>query len=77
MAKKKKADTIQDIMDRIQEDIDILRDRALDLEDKQCECDSSDSDDDFLDEDTSQIFVPSDPKGPLPKISSEQKTPSK
>jgi hypothetical protein len=51
MAKKKKADTIQDIMDRIQEDIDILRDRALDLEDNQCECDSSDSDDDFLDED--------------------------
>ena len=49
MAKKKKADTIQDIMDRIQEDIDILRDRALDLEDNQCECDSSD--DDFLDED--------------------------
>ena len=51
MAKKKKADTIQDIMDRIQEDIDILRDRTLDLEDNQCECDSSDSDDDFLDED--------------------------
>ena len=50
MAKKKKADTIQDIMDRIQEDIDILRDRALDLEDNQCECDSSE-DDDFLDED--------------------------
>ena len=33
--------------------------------------------DDFLDEYTSQIFVPSDPKGPLPKISSEQKIPSK
>jgi len=49
MAKKKKADTIQDIMDRIQEDIDILRDKALDLEDNQCQCDSSD--DDFLDED--------------------------
>jgi hypothetical protein len=51
MAKKKKADTIQDIMDRIQEDIDILRDKALDLEDNQCQCDSSDDDDDFLDED--------------------------
>ena len=49
MAKKKKVDTIQDIMDRIQEDIDILRDRALDLEDNQCQCDSSD-DDDFLDD---------------------------
>ena len=52
MAKKKKVDTVQDIMDRIQEDIDILRDKALDLEDNQCECDSSDSDDDdFSDED--------------------------
>jgi hypothetical protein len=49
MAKKKKADTIQDIMDRIQEDIDILRDKAQDLEDNQCQCDSSD-DDDFLDD---------------------------
>jgi hypothetical protein len=41
MAKKKKAEIIQDIMDRIQEDIDILRDKAQDLEDNQCECDSS------------------------------------
>jgi hypothetical protein len=45
MAKKKKAETIQDIMDRIQEDLDLLRDKAQDLEDNQCECDSSDSDD--------------------------------
>jgi len=51
MAKKKKAETIQDIMDRIQEDIDILRDKAIDLEENQCECDSSDSDDDFSDDD--------------------------
>jgi hypothetical protein len=51
MAKKKKAETIQDIMDRIQEDIDILRDKAMDLEDNQCECDSSNSDDDFSDDD--------------------------
>jgi hypothetical protein len=51
MAKKKKADTIQDIMDRIQEDIDILRDKAQDLEDNQCECDSSeDSSDDWSDD---------------------------
>ena len=42
MAKKKKSETIQDIMDRIQEDIDLLRDKAQDLEDNQCECDSSD-----------------------------------
>lgn len=44
MAKKKKVETVQDIMDRIQEDMDILRDKAQDLEDNQCECDSSDSD---------------------------------
>ena len=51
MAKKKKAETIQDIMDRIQEDIDILRDKAQDLEDNQCECDSSDdSSDDWSDD---------------------------
>jgi len=57
MAKKKKAETIQDIMDRIQEDIDILRDKAQDLEDNQCECSSGSegpedwSDDEDEDED--------------------------
>jgi hypothetical protein len=51
MAKKKKAETVQDIMDRIQEDIDLLRDKAQDLEDNQCECDSSDDEsDDFSDD---------------------------
>ena len=51
MAKKKKAETVQDIMDRIQEDIDLLRDKAQDLEDNQCECDSSDNEsDDFSDD---------------------------
>ena len=49
MAKKPKNESIQDILDRIQEDIDILRDKAQDLEDNQCQCDSSD-DDDFLDD---------------------------
>jgi len=42
---KKKKDTLEDIMDRIQEDIDTLRDRVYDLE-NQVEEDSSDSDDD-------------------------------
>ena len=55
MVKKKKEETIQDIMDRIQEDLDILRDKAQDLEDNQCQCDSGseeDSDwDDEVDED--------------------------
>ena len=50
MAKKKKIETIQDIMDRIQEDIDILRDKAQDLEDNQCECDSSEESDDWSDD---------------------------
>jgi hypothetical protein len=44
MVKKKKEETVQDIMDRIQEDLDILREKAQDLEDNQCECHDSDSD---------------------------------
>ena len=52
MAKKKKEETIQDIMDRIQEDIDILRDKAQDLEDNQCQCDSdSDGPEDWSEDD--------------------------
>lgn len=50
MAKKKKTESIQDIMDRIQEDMDLLRDKAQDLEDNQCQCDSSDSDSDWSDD---------------------------
>ena len=51
MAKKKKTESIQDIMDRIQEDIDLLRDKAQDLEDNQCECDSeSDEPEDWSDD---------------------------
>ena len=52
MAKKKKAETIQDIMDRIQEDLDLLRDKVYELEKNQCECDSSeDESDDWSDDD--------------------------
>ena len=50
---KKKKDTLEDIMDRIQEEIDTLRDKVYDLENNQCECgssDSSDSDSDWEDE---------------------------
>jgi len=51
MVKKKKTESIQDIMDRIQEDIDILRDKAQDLEDNQCQCDSdSDGPEDWSDD---------------------------
>ena len=45
---KKKSETIQDILDRIQEDIDTIRDKAEELENHDCD---SDSDDDFDDED--------------------------
>jgi HEPN domain-containing protein len=52
MAKKPKNESIQDILDRIQEDIDIIRDKAEELENHDCDSDSDDDfDDDFLDED--------------------------
>ena len=51
MVKKKKED-IQDIMDRIQEDLDTLRDKVIELEDNQCQCNDDDEDlDDDIDED--------------------------
>ena len=40
-------------MDRIQEDMDLLRDKAQDLEDNQCQCDSSEDFEDF-DEDSDE-----------------------
>lgn len=48
MAKKPKNETIQDIIDRIEEDLITLRDKAIELEDHECD---SDSDDNFEDED--------------------------
>ena len=50
MAKKKLS--IEDIMDRIQEDLDTLRDKVIELEDNQCQCNNDDEDlDDDIDED--------------------------
>jgi HEPN domain-containing protein len=46
MAKKPKNESIQDILDRIQEDIDNIREKAEELENHDC----SDSDDDFEDD---------------------------
>ena len=54
MVKKKKEETIQDIMDRIQEDLDILRDKAQDLEDNQCQCDSDSDEDSDWDDDVDE-----------------------
>ena len=52
MAKKPKNESIQDILDRIQEDIDIIRDKAEELENHDCGSDSDDDfDDDFEDDD--------------------------
>jgi len=42
---KKKSETIQDILDRIQEDIDTIRDKAEELENHDCDSDSDESDD--------------------------------
>ena len=50
MGKKPKNESIQDILDRIQEDIDIIRDKAEELENHDCDSDS-DLDDDFEDDD--------------------------
>ena len=50
MAKKKQS--IEDIMDRIQEDLDTIRDKVIELEDNQCQCNNDDEDlDDDIDED--------------------------
>jgi hypothetical protein len=49
----KKKETIQDIMDRIQEDIETLRDKVEILENHDCDADADDdfeSDDDFEDD---------------------------
>ncbi len=43
MAKKKQS--IEDIMDRIQEDLDTLRDKVIELEDNQCQCNNDDDED--------------------------------
>ena len=46
MAKKPKNESIQDILDRIQGDIDTIRDKAEELENHDCDSDSDDFDDD-------------------------------
>ncbi len=49
MAKKK--ETIQDIIDRIEEDLITLRDKAEELEEKACDHDDDDMENDDEDED--------------------------
>ena len=49
MAKKKQS--IEDIMDRIQEDLDTLRDKVIELEDNQCQCNDDEDVDNDIDED--------------------------
>ena len=52
MAKKK--ETIQDILDRINEDIETIRDKVEELENHECDSDN-DFDDEDEDEDEEQI----------------------
>jgi HEPN domain-containing protein len=55
MGKKPKNESIQDILDRIQEDIDIIRDKAEELENHDCDSDSDDFEDtDFEDDDSEE-----------------------
>jgi hypothetical protein len=49
MAKKPKNETIQDILDRIEEDLISIRDKADEFENHDC-----DSDDDFEDDDSDE-----------------------
>jgi len=46
MAKKPKNESIQDIIDRIEEDLITLRDKVDELEDHDCDSDSDSDDDD-------------------------------
>jgi len=46
---KKKNETLEDIIDRIEEDLSTLRDKAIEAEENKCQC--NDSDDDFDDDD--------------------------
>ena len=53
MAKKPKNESIQDIIDRIEEDLISIRDKADELENHDCDSDS-DLDDDFEDDDSDE-----------------------
>ena len=46
MAKKKKEETVSDIIDRIEEDLMTLRDKVEELENHECEGDEDDSEED-------------------------------
>ena len=50
MAKKPKNETIQDILDRIEEDLISIRDKADELENHDCDSDSDSDDFDDSDE---------------------------
>ena len=53
MAKKK--ETIQDIIDRIEEDLITLRDKAIELEDSACDHDEDDYEDDEDEDEEEQL----------------------
>ena len=54
MAKKPKNESIQDIIDRIEEDLITLRDKVIELEDHECDSGSDSDDDDFENDDSEE-----------------------
>ena len=51
MAKKKKSETLEDILDRIEEDIQIIRDKAMEQDDMDDDLDDDEDIDEDEDED--------------------------
>jgi len=51
MPKKKKAESLSDILDRIDEDLMSVREKIEELEDHECDSDDEDLDDEDLDSD--------------------------
>ena len=58
--KKKKEETVSDIIDRIEEDLIILRDKVEELENHECEEDEDDSEENDWDEDSDSTSTEED-----------------
>jgi len=58
--KKKKEETVSDIIDRIEEDLITLRDKVEELENHECEEDEDDSEENDWDEDSDSTSTEED-----------------
>jgi hypothetical protein len=58
--KKKKEETVSDIIDRIEEDLMTLRDKVEELENHECEEDEDDSEENDWDEDSDSTSTEED-----------------